>query len=192
MYPARLTLIFGYDLRHDLTMVLGIIPISYAMLTTYYAFTTVLNNINGYLPLKPDSVGDPDIYLGAKLRQMKLPNGVWAWALSPSKYVHQAIRNCKTHSKENFDGRYALLKKAENPFCMSYEPELDDSTPLDPNAASYFQTIIGVMRWMVEIGRINIAMEVLLLSSHLAYPREGHLEAAYMLWLTCKPHITHD
>jgi hypothetical protein len=29
-----------------------------------------LNKINNYLPLKPDSVGDPDIYPGAKLRQM--------------------------------------------------------------------------------------------------------------------------
>jgi len=34
------------------------------------------------------------------------------------------------------------------------------------------------MRWMVELGRVDIATEVSLLSSHLAYPREGHLEAA--------------
>jgi hypothetical protein len=31
---------------------------------------------------------------------------------------------------------------------------------------------------MVELGRIDIATEVSLLSSHLAYPREGHLETA--------------
>jgi hypothetical protein len=148
------------------------------ILCIHHDAMTILDKINGYLPLKPDSVGDPDIYLGAKLRQTRLENGVWAWALSPSKYVHQAVRNCETHLKENFDGRYTLPKKAENPFCMSYEPELDTSTPLDPNAASYFQTIIGVMRWMVEIGRIDIATEVSLLSSHLAYPREGHLDAA--------------
>ncbi len=30
---------------------------------------TVMNKINGYLPLKPSSVRDPDIYLGAKLKQ---------------------------------------------------------------------------------------------------------------------------
>jgi hypothetical protein len=28
-----------------------------------------MNEINGYLPLKPSSVDDPDIYLGAKLKQ---------------------------------------------------------------------------------------------------------------------------
>ncbi len=30
---------------------------------------SVMNEINGYLPLKPSSVGNPDIYLGAKLKQ---------------------------------------------------------------------------------------------------------------------------
>jgi hypothetical protein len=30
---------------------------------------TDFGRINGYMPLKPSSVGDPDIYLGAKLRQ---------------------------------------------------------------------------------------------------------------------------
>ncbi len=34
------------------------------------------------------------------------------------------------------------------------------------------------MRWMVELGCIDIATEVSLLSSHLAYPHEGHLETA--------------
>ena len=138
----------------------------------------VLNRINKYLPLKPESVSDPDMYLGAKLRQTQLPNGMWAWALSPSKYVNQAVKNCETHLKDNYDGKYSLPRKAENPFRMNYEPELDDSTPLDSETASYFQTLIGVMRWMVEIVRIDIATEVSILSSHLAYPREGHLDAA--------------
>jgi hypothetical protein len=34
------------------------------------------------------------------------------------------------------------------------------------------------MRWMVELGHIDIATEVSLLSSHLAFPPEGHLETA--------------
>ena len=38
--------------------------------------------------------------------------------------------------------------------------------------------MIGVLRWMVELGRIDIGIEVsLLLSSHLALSREGHFEA---------------
>ncbi len=48
---------------------------------------TILDKINGYMPLKPSSVGDPDIYLGTNLHRTCLKNGAWAWGLSPSKYV---------------------------------------------------------------------------------------------------------
>jgi hypothetical protein len=55
---------------------------------------SVMKEINGYLPLKPSSVGFPDIYLGAKLKETQLPNGLMSWGLSPSKYVVQAVKNC--------------------------------------------------------------------------------------------------
>ncbi len=53
---------------------------------------SVMNEINGYLPLKPSSVGDPDIYLGTKLKETQLPNWVMAWGLGPSKYINQAVK----------------------------------------------------------------------------------------------------
>jgi hypothetical protein len=62
---------------------------------------SVMNEINGYLPLKPSSVGNPNIYLGAKLKQTRLPNRVMAWELSPSKYVVQAVKNSQLHLTEN-------------------------------------------------------------------------------------------
>ena len=74
--------------------------------------------------------------------------------------------------------RYKMPKKAENPFKMGYDPELDTSPELDPNAASYYLTIICILRWMVKLGRIDVITEVLLLSYHVALPREGHLKAA--------------
>ena len=158
------------------------------ILCIHHEAMKVLGKINTYLPLKPDWVGDPDIYIGAKLQQTQLLNGVWAWALSPSKYVNQAVRNCETHIKDHYDGQFSLPKWADNPFSMSYEPELDESTPLDPNAASYFQSIIGMMWWMVELGCLDIVTEVSLLSLHLAYPQEGHLKAAIhvMAYLNAK------
>ena len=55
---------------------------------------------------------------------------------------------------------------------------MDVTALLAPDAATYFQSVIGVMRWMVEIGRVDIATEVSLLSSYLAAPREGHMDAA--------------
>jgi hypothetical protein len=55
---------------------------------------------------------------------------------------------------------------------------MDTTALLTPDAATYYQSVIGVMRWMVEIGRVDIATEVSLLSSYLAAPREGHMDAA--------------
>ncbi len=39
------------------------------ILCIHHDHMLVMNEINGYLPLKPSSVGDLDIYLGAKLKQ---------------------------------------------------------------------------------------------------------------------------
>jgi hypothetical protein len=46
-----------------------------------------LRELDKYFLMKAGSIGDPDIYLGAKLRKVKLINGVESWAMSPSKYV---------------------------------------------------------------------------------------------------------
>jgi hypothetical protein len=39
------------------------------ILHTHHDPMSVMNEISGYLPLKPSSVGDPDVCLGAKLKQ---------------------------------------------------------------------------------------------------------------------------
>ena len=36
--------------------------------------------------------------------------------------------------------------------------------------------LLGVLRWIVELGRVDICLECSMMSSHLALPREGHLE----------------
>jgi hypothetical protein len=67
---------------------------------------TVLNIINEYMLLKPSLVGNPDIYLGAKLKMTQLENGIWAWGLSPSKYVAQAVENCAKHLTDKLNNRF--------------------------------------------------------------------------------------
>ena len=50
-------------------------------------------------------MGDPDIYLGAKLRKVTLENGVEAWPMSPSKYVQEEVKNAKNYLQEKEPGR---------------------------------------------------------------------------------------
>ncbi len=38
------------------------------ILCIHHGPMSVMSEINGYLPLKPSSVGNPDIFLGAKLK----------------------------------------------------------------------------------------------------------------------------
>jgi hypothetical protein len=57
-----------------------------------------------------------------------------------------------------------------------YRLELDTSRELCDEAANYYQNLIGVLRWVAELGRIEITTAVAMLSSFLAQPREGHLE----------------
>ena len=97
--------------------------------------------------------------------------------MSPSKYVHEAARICKEYVAKHHHKCYILLKREMNPFAMSYCQELDVSLILVPDKASYYKSLIGVMRWMVKIRCTDINYEVSLLSSHLTMPRQGHFEA---------------
>jgi hypothetical protein len=139
---------------------------------------SVMNEINGYILLKPSYVGNLDIYLGAKLKQTRLPNGVMARGLSPSKYVVQAVKDCQLHLTETLNRKYSIPAREDNPFPVEYDPSTDLSDILDPECSSFYQHLIGVMRWMVELGRIDIATKVSMLSSYLACPHEGHLKNA--------------
>ena len=37
-------------------------------------------------------------------------------------------------------------------------------------------SLVGVLRWMVELGRIDLTCEVSMMASHPALPRVGHLQ----------------
>ena len=108
-----------------------------------------------------------------------LPNGVQAWAISPSKYVQEAVTNVKEHLMQR--GR-KLCKRAPAPFPRDYRPEMDVTLELNDDDVSYYQSQIGVLRWIVELGRVDIIIKVSMLASQLAMPREGHLEAVYHIY----------
>ena len=69
--------------------------------------------------------GNPEMYLGVKLHKNRLHNIIWAWEMSPAKYVQEAIRNCTVHLLSKYGGKYRMPKKAKNPFKMGCDPELD-------------------------------------------------------------------
>ena len=127
-----------------------------------------LLKLNKYFKMKPGSIGDPSFYLGAKLKPIKLANGVVAWSLSASKYVQEAVQNVDDHLQKTTG--HGLDKRATCPFPVGYVPELDATKELDPEGVNYYQSQTGILRWMVELGRVDIITEVSTLSSHSALP----------------------
>ena len=69
-----------------------------------------------------------------------------------------------------------LPKRSENPFLMGYYPELDVYPELGLSEASYYQFLIEVIRWMVEIRQVDINTKVPILESYGAMPRKKFLE----------------
>jgi len=67
--------------------------------------------------------------------------------------------------------------KAKNLFSSIYHPELDDSPELDNDDTRFCQEIVGMLRLAVELGRIDINLEVSLMSSYTTNPRIGYMNA---------------
>ena len=64
-----------------------------------------------------------------------------------------------------------------------------DGTPeLDEDETTYFQELIGVLRWATELGRVDILLEVSLLSQYQASPRQGHMEQLLHIFAFLKKH----
>ena len=141
--------------------------------------------IGEHFTLKEESIGVPRQYLGGKLRKVELQNGVTSWAFSSAQYVKEAVKNVEDYLA-TIDRR--LSPRTATPLTQNYRPEIDVSDELDAKLASYYQSLIGILRWIVELGRVDICVEVSMMSSHLALPRVGHLDEVLRIFAYLKCH----
>ena len=146
------------------------------------------NEIGRYFELKEESIGPPKVYLGGHVRKVTLDNGLEAWSFGSSQYVQAAVKNVQTIISKEENKRWKLPAKANTPLSTAYRPELDVTPELEPKEASYYQSLIGILRWIVELGRVDTCLEVSLMSSHLALPREGHFEQVLHIFSYLKKH----
>lgn len=146
----------------------------------------LMDAIGNIYRLKEGSVGTPERYLGATISQYQLSDGRSAWAMSAREYLKAAIDTLET----NLTRRDLKLRGGTKcPLPSGYKPELDVTDPLSEQESTEYQQLIGILRWACELGRIDILLEVSLMSSYNAYPREGHLEAVYHIFSYLKHHL---
>jgi len=83
------------------------------------------------------------------------------------------------------------LPKSIAPMDVNYHPELDNTNPLNEEDVSEYQAMIGILRWNVETGRMDIINSVSLMSSYLCNPTEGHFMAVLKIYGYLKDNASH-
>jgi len=146
---------------------------------------SILEEVQKTFKLKNDSIDPPEFYLGAKL-QRKPINGIMCWTVTSQDYVKAAVKNVEEAIRDT--RRRLPTANIDTPMNNTYTPELDITEELSSDDMTFFQELIGVLRWATEIGRVDILLEVSLLSQYQASPREGHLEQLLHIFAYLRKH----
>ena len=144
-----------------------------------------MKEIAAVLPLKKNKIAPPEFYLGAKLEKKNL-NGKEMWTMNSTDYLKAALDNVLNQMKKR---GVKIPSRVFTPMTAGYLPELDLSPELNADDVTHFQELIGILRWAVEIGRVDILTELSMLSSYQASPRSGHLEQVYHIFAYIKRKI---
>ena len=129
------------------------------------------------LAIAAKDVGPLEYHLGCTYK--KDPDGTLA--ADPRRYVNKILESYERMFKEK-------PRISRPPLEGGDHHELDTSELCDDHPTKQFQTLIGQLQWLISLGRFDIAVHVMSLSSFRAQPRKGHLDRAkrivgYLLFL---------
>jgi hypothetical protein len=91
--------------------------------------------------------------------------------MSSDTYIRRALADVE----QDLDDISETLVKQKKPICGDYHPELDSSPLLNNNLTNFYQGLIGVLKWAIELGRLDILTPVSLMSSYMA--QHNHLRS---------------
>jgi len=88
---------------------------------------------------------------------------------APKRYIEKILANF-----ERIFGHKP--KQATSPLTKGDHPELDESELLDLEMHQIYQSLVGALQWVIQIGRFDIMTAVMTMSRFRAAPREGHMD----------------
>ena len=146
-----------------------------------------METLGTFVELKSGSVKVPDSYLGTDVKLYKSPDdGRQFWALSSNSYLKEALRIVKDVMERS---GVRVRGKGVHPYSsLSYRPELDVTPFCNPDQHLLYQMLVGMLRWLIELGRVDIQLETSQLSSYLASPRVGHLNQVFHVFHYLRHH----
>ena len=131
-------------------------------------------------------VDEPKTYLGAVISKYNLEGSV-TWAISADDYLRKALANVE----EQFGKLSTMFNKSQssNPAAPDYHLEIDTSKLLEGDDVTLYQSYIGVLRWAVELQRINIAHATATMAKFMSSPRQGHMVGVLRILAYLHHHI---
>ena len=148
-----------------------------------------MDSLSNTFVLKEGTVKEPDLYLGAEVKKWYIEGSddpaKPRWAMSSQNYTKKALEEVERELRE---AGLKLPTKVTTPISSGYRPEIDATPELDPDRQNYYQGLIGVLRWICELGRIDILTSVSMLSRYLVSARRGHLEQVFHIFAYLKAH----
>ena len=132
-----------------------------------------MNLINRDYRLK-DKPEAPIMYLGANICRYTIHNDdnqVQCWAMSADSHVKKALEIVEQRLKNDNVMFRPSNKTSDHPFSsQSYRPELETSRECNDDETQFYQSLVGIMRRLSQIRRIDILTETSLLSTYLTTP----------------------
>ena len=95
--------------------------------------------------------------------------------MGSGSYVKEAGRICYgLMEKHGLSYTSTQQRGRKSPFnSHEYRAELDNTNYCNYDLITVFQNLVGILRWVCELGIIGILYEVSILSQYLAQPRIG-------------------
>lgn len=111
-------------------------------------------------------------------RPWEFSDGTKCWAIGANRYIKVATDKIEN---ELADIGQRVAKNPVTLFSLGYRPELDVTPELPAKEINKFQEILGILRWIVELGQVDVLFKVTTLSRFLVNPHEGHLDQGYCI-----------
>ena len=125
----------------------------------------IIDALEGPYKFKLKGTEPIKFYLGCNYYRDK--DGVLCY--EPRQYIEKMLQNYERIYGE-------LPKKVQSPLEKGDHPELDTSDLLEEDDIKIYQSLIGALQWVIQIGRWEISTHVMTLSRFRAMPRQGHLD----------------
>ena len=98
---------------------------------------------------KDNKYGPPTVYLGNNVEPFQISDRKYSCRIKCNSYIAEAV---KTDDRELWSGK----RPHKGPLLYGYNPKLYVTDECDAKHMSRFQQLIGILKWAVELGSIDI------------------------------------